>query len=205
MGTVGQIPAILDIRDDLRRALDETGDDERLAEEIETVLDSLDAFAERDRADREGVVDEIDNQLLRVEEELEQGDADDEAAARAIQSARNRLHIYRESREQTAENLVVVDSGVRQNDADERVTEGILPVGVVTLTVTVANTGEDTEVVPVVTFYDEDGDDLESVRGPEFALGGGAEEQFEMELDVPGDATSYAVSVSDTGAERQHV
>lgn len=191
---MSQLPAILDIRDDLNRAL-AASDDENLGEEFETVRDRLDAIADRDRADREGVVDEIDNQLLRVEERL-----DRDEASRAIQSARNRLHVYRESREQTDPNLAVVDSGVRQHEE----TEGgqPLPVGTVTLTVTVANTGDDTEVVPVVTFYDHDADELESVRGPEFSLGGGEEEQFEIEVDVPADATAYAVSVSDTGDVR---
>ena len=198
------LPAILDVRDDLYRALEDTDEDEALAEELETILDRLDAFDDRDRADREGVVDEIDNQLLRIEQLLEErNDDESEAAARALQSARNRIHIYREHREQTAENLSVVDSGVRQRDDDERVTEGTLPVGEVVVTVTVANAGEDVEIVPIVTFYDGDGEDLETVRGPEFALDGGGQEQFEMEVDVPGDATSYAVSVSEAGVESQ--
>lgn len=199
MRTVPRLPDILDIRDDLNRALEETDEDEELGEEIDSVLDRLDAFVERDAADREGVIDEIDNQLLRVEERLEQDDSDAaESAARSIQSARNRIHIYRENREQTAENLVVVDSGIRQRN-DEAVVEGTLPVGEVTVSVTVANTGEETDVVPVVTFYDENGNDLGSVEGPEFALAEGTEEQFEMEIDTPSDATSYAVAVTETG------
>lgn len=193
------LPAILDIRDDLYRALEDTREDADFAEEIETVLDRLDAFEERDLADREGVVDEIDNQLLRVEQRLEE--EDDEEAARALQSARNRLHIYRQAREETDENLAVVDSDVRERD--EAVTEGTLPVGEVTLTVTVANTGEDAEVAPLVTFYDEDGDEVESVRGPEFALGGGDQEQLEFAVDVPGDSAAYAVSVSEIGGVRE--
>lgn len=190
------LPALIDVRDDLARALEETDGDEDLAAEIETVLDRLDAFEERDRADRGGIVDEVDNQLLRVEERL-----DDEAAARDVQSARNRLHIYRENRQQTDANLAVVDSDVRAPDETEA--DGVLPVGEVTLSVTVANTGEDTEVVPVVTFYDEDADEIESVRGPEFVLPGGDQEQFEFDADAPADATSYAVSVSDTGDVRE--
>jgi hypothetical protein len=196
MGGTVTLPLIIDIRDDLYRALEATDEDEALAEEIETVLDRLDAFEDRDRADREGIVDEVDNQLLRVEEQLA-----DEEASRAIHSARNRLHIYRGSREQTDPNLAVVDSSVRQHE--EPAADGVLPVGEVTVTVTVANTAADTEVVPLVTFYDEDADEVESVRGPEFDLSGGGQEQFELDVDVPGDATSYAVSVSDTGDVRE--
>ena len=192
------LPAIIDIRDDLQRALEEADrdEDDDLAREIETVLDRLDAFAERDRADRGGIVDEVDNQLLRVEEQL-----DDEEAARALQSARNRLHIYRENREATDPNLSVVDSSVRQHEESDA--EGVLPVGEVTLSVTVANTGEDTEIVPTVTFYDEAADEVDSVRGPEFPLADGEEATFELDVDVPADATSYAVSVADTGDVRQ--
>lgn len=192
------LPAILDIRDDLHRAREESDRTEadELGEEFETVEDRLDAFADRDLADRGGIVDEIDNQLLRVEEQV-----DDEQAARAIQSARNRLHVYRENREATAANLAVVNSSVRQHEEPEA--DEVLPVGEVTLTVTVANTGEDTEVVPTVTFYDEEADELDSVRGPEFDLAGGDQEQFEMEMEVPADATSYAVSVADTGDVRE--
>lgn len=194
MGTVA-LPAILDIRDDLYRALESTDEDEALAEEIETVLDRLDAFEDRDHADREGIVDEVDNQLLRVEEQL-----DDDEAARSIQSARNRLHIYRENREQTDQNLVIVDSAVRQHEEPE--TDGVMPVGEVTLTFTVANTAEDAEVVPVVTFYDEDTEEVESIRGPEFEVPEDSQEQFEMDVDVPADATFYAMSVSEIGDVR---
>jgi len=189
------LPALIDVRDDLDRALAATGGDDELAAEIETVRDRLDAFEERDRADRGGIVDEIDNQLLRIEERL-----DDEAAARAVRSARNRLHIYRESRQQTDENLAVVDSDVRERD--EPTADGVVPVGEVTVRVTVANTGADTEIVPVVTFYDEGAGEIESVRGPEFALAGGEQEQFEFLADAPADAASYSVSVSDTGDVR---
>ena len=197
------LPAIIDVRDDLYRALEATDDEESeaLAEELETVLDRLDAFQERDLAEREGIVDEIDNQLLRVEEQLA-----DEEAARAIGSARNRLHIYRATREATDPNLAVVASSAREHDrtAGDAETDRALPVGeaTVTVSVTVANTGEDTEVVPTVTFYD-DGDELESVRGPEFRLPGGAQEEFEFDADVPSDATSYGISVADTGDVRE--
>ncbi|UPV75114.1 FxLYD domain-containing protein [Halorussus limi] len=183
---MASIPPIIDIRDDLRRAQDEADAD--VSDDFETVRDRLDAFGERDRADREGVVDEIDNQLLRVEELL-----DDEEATRAVRSARNRLHIYRESLDQTDPNLAVVDSGVRQHEEPEA--DGVLPVGEVTLTATVANSGDDAEVVPVVGFYDGDGEELESVRGPAFDLEAGTEGQIELEVDVPSDATHYAVSV----------
>ncbi|WP_135805238.1 DUF7553 family protein [Halorussus marinus] len=189
------LPALIDIRDDLARAIEETDGDDDLRSELRTVSDRLDAFEERDRADRGGIVDEVDNQLLRVEERL-----DDEAAARAVQSARNRLHIYRESRQQTDANLAVVDSTVRDSGgpgADE-----VVPVGEVTVAVTVANTGADTEIVPIVTFYDDRAAEVESVRGPEFALAGGEQAQFEFDADAPADATTHAISISDTGEVR---
>ncbi|UPW01191.1 FxLYD domain-containing protein [Halorussus gelatinilyticus] len=188
---MASIPPIIDIRDDLRRARDAADAD--VTEDFETVRDRLDAFGERDRADREGVVDEIDNQLLRVEELL-----DDEEATRAVRSARNRLHIYRESLSSSDEGLLVVDSGVYQHEEPEAERGEVrrpLPVGEVTLTVTVANSGEDAEVEPIVRFYDEDGEELESASGPAFDLAAGTEGRMELEVDVPSDATRYAVSV----------
>lgn len=182
---MASLPPILDIRDDLRRAREEADAD--VSDDFETVRDRLDAFRDRDLADRQGVVDEIDNQLLRVEELL-----DDEEATRAVRSARNRIHVYRESLDDTDESLAVVTSGVRQHE--EPAADGVLPVGEVTLTVTVANTGDDAAVAPVVGFYDEDGEELDSVRGPAFDLEAGTEGQIELDVDVPSDATNYAVS-----------
>lgn len=184
------IPPIIDIRDDLERAREET--DEDVAEEFETVRDRLEAFADRRRADREGVLDEIDNELLRMEELL------DGEASRAIRAARNRIHVFRDSLEATGEDFVVVDYGVHQHEEPE--SDGVLPVGVVTMTVTVANSGDDAEVAPVVTFYDETGDELDSVRGPAFDLAEGAEERREFEVDVPEDAAYNAVSAVEADA-----
>ncbi|WP_435176128.1 DUF7553 family protein [Halorussus sp. AFM4] len=183
---MASIPPILDIRDDLRRAREETDAD--LDDELETVYDRLDAFADQDLGDVEGDLDVIDNELLRVEELL-----DDEEAARALRSARNRIHIYRESREQTDEDLAVVDSGVEE--AEDVGPAGLPPVGEVTLTATVANTGDDTEVVPVAAFYDEDGEEVGTVEGPAFDLPAGVEQRIHFDVDVPSEASLYGVSV----------
>ncbi|WP_276298928.1 DUF7553 family protein [Halorussus lipolyticus] len=130
---MSSVPAIIDIRDDLERARQHT--DEEVADEFETVRDRLDAFADRDLADREGVLDEIDNELLRMEELL------DDEAGRAVRSARNRIHVFRDSLSGTDEDFAVVDYGVHQHEEPEY--EGVLPVGQATLSVTVANTGDD--------------------------------------------------------------
>ncbi|WP_135823957.1 DUF7553 family protein [Halorussus ruber] len=193
---MSSLPPIIDIRDDLNRARQET--DQDVTEEFETVRDRLDAFADRNRADREGVLDEIDNELLRIEELL------DGEAARDIRAARNRIHVFRDSLAETDEDFVVVDFGVRQHEESEgeprSEREQVLPVGEVTMTATVANSGEDAEVVPVVTFYDETGEEIESVRGSAFDLPEGAEEQVEMETDVPEDAAYNAVSAVEASA-----
>jgi len=144
VGTV-TLPALIDVRDDLERVLAAVDEDDDLADETATVRDPLDAFEERDRADRGGIVD---------------------SDARA---------------------------------PDEPADDDVVPVGEVPIRVTVANTVADTEIVPVVTSYDEDADDIETVRGPEFALTGGEQEQFESGADALADATSYIVSISDPG------
>ena len=56
--------------------------------------------------------------------------------------------------------------------------------------------------MPTAAFHDE-AEEVESVRGPEFGLPRGGQEQFEIDMDVPAGATSYAVSVSDTGDVRE--
>jgi hypothetical protein len=47
------LPILIDIHDDLYRALEATDEDDALAEEIETVLDRLDAFEDCDLLQRE--------------------------------------------------------------------------------------------------------------------------------------------------------
>ncbi|MFC4550717.1 MULTISPECIES: DUF7553 family protein [Halorussus] len=228
---MSSLPPVIDIRDDLDAARESTGDD--LNDEFETIRDRLDAFAERDRAgsDSEGVLDEIDNQLLRLEERTD-GDA-----SRRIAAARNRIHIYRDSLDETASGLAVVESTARDraereaaaasNDPETSDADGgeasstearsgrrgnaaqssdaddgrqvaqdrILPVGEVTVTVTVANGGDDRTVAPVVTIYDEHGDDLGSASGPPVEIEAGEQRRIEIDVDVPKDGSYYATSL----------
>lgn len=190
---MSSLPPILDIRDDLNRAQEAA--DAEADEEFRTLRDRLDEFAERDAASREGVLDEIDNQLLRLEELL------GGEAARSIGAARNRIHNYRRARDETVDDVAVVTSSARERGAeDPERTEAVLPVGEATVSVTVANAGDDREVVPVVTLFDERGDELETVRGESARLPAGEQRQFEVTLAVPSDATTYAASVVEAGS-----
>lgn len=197
-GTVPSLPPVIDIRDDLNRAERETGPDADA--EFETVRDRLDAFENRDAAAREGVLDEIDNQLLRLEERL------DGEASRRIAAARNRIHVYRDSLDRTAADLSIVETTARdraeREASDEDREEKLLPVGDVTITLTVANSGDDREVVPVVTIYDEDGDDLGTTRGPAVPLEAGAQRRIELDVDVPSRASYYAAAVEAVDSDR---
>lgn len=192
------LPPVIDIRDDLNRAERETGPDADA--EFETVRDRLDAFERRDRADREGVLDEIDNQLLRLEERL------DGEAARRIATARNRIHVYRDSLDRTAADLAVVETTARdraeREASDEDRADELLPVGDVTIAVTVANGGDDREVVPVVTIYDDDGEDLGTTSGPAVPIQAGEQRRIELDVDVPSRASYYATRVEAVDPER---
>ncbi|ESP89821.1 hypothetical protein K933_02521 [Candidatus Halobonum tyrrellensis G22] len=92
----------------------------------------------------EGKLDEADEELLRLQEQG--GDEAEEY----FQSARNRIRLFREALDGEREGFVVVTTRPG-SDGDE------------TLDVTVVNnTGEPTSGRVTVTFYDADGNELET-------------------------------------------
>ena len=184
------LPPIIDIRDDLTRAREATDAD--VDEEFRTIRDRLDAFADRDAANRTGIVDEIDNQLLRVEARL------DGEAARSIAAARNRLRIYRQTRDQADDELSVVESHLRRpGESDGDLTVEDVHGQDVTVAATVANSGATRSVAPVATFYDADMTDLESLSGPPTEVPEGDQRTVDIEGTVPDEAAYYAVSVAE--------
>lgn len=167
-------------------------------EEFRTIRDRLDAFAERDAANRTGIVDEIDNQLLRVEAQL------DGEAARSVAAARNRLRIYRQTRDQTDDELAVVESHLQRPDesGSDLTVEDVHGQDVV-VAATVANSGATRSVAPVATFYDADGTDLGSLSGPTTEVPEGDQRTVDIEGTVPDETAYYSVSLAEeTGHER---
>lgn len=186
---MASLPAVLDIRDDLNRARENA--DEEARAELDDVRERLDALADRDRADREGVLDEVDNRLLRIETRA------DGETERRIGVARERIRLYRESRD-AGEGLSVLESRFRDRSGEDPITEELLGEDA-RLLVTVVNEGDDREVSVAATFYGPDGDELDAFRADAGFVGGGQQETFELDLRVPSEAEYYTVAATEAG------
>ena len=107
----------------------------------------LDEYGAHDVDSDEGNLDEIDEELLRLQEQ-----GNDEADE-YFQSARNRIRLFRESLNGEREEFIVVTTRPGSDGGDE------------TLNVTVVNnTGESTSGRVTVTFYVADGNELETTK-----------------------------------------
>lgn len=186
---MASLPAVLDIRDDLDRAREDVDEEHR--EELAEVGDRLEALADRDRADPEGVLDEIDNQLLRIETQA------DGEAERRLRASRNRIHLYRESLDKS-EGLTVLDSRFREADATG-VPDAVIG-GEAALRVTVANEEADRDVRVEAVFYGPDGDELEAIGADLGHLSEGEQATDELDVTVPPETEYYVVTATEAGA-----
>jgi hypothetical protein len=164
------IPEIIDIRDDLDRA--EAAAARELSEETETVRDRLGDFPERSAGDREGIVDSVDNELLRLEEQAESDDASE-----YLQAARNRLQLFRDALGDADGDLVVVTTRLESDSHNSGGTDVTSFQGEqVRLELTVANVGGPAAGRPTVAFYDDENAEIETFSADpvEFDDGGAA-------------------------------
>lgn len=184
-----RLPAILDVRDDLRRIAATTENADATAA-VEEVLDRLDEFADRDLADREGLLDDVENRLLALAERL------DGEAARRAEAARNRVHLYREAVTKTADALAVTATAPERVEADD----GTLPAGDAVLSVTVVNDVDETRAgVLLVTFYEDDGTELAEHVGPAVEFDPADQRTAEVPVTVPPEAAYYTVAAVPEG------
>ena len=188
-----RLPAILDLRDDLRAASDAA--DRDVDDDVNDALDRLDAYADREQGDREGLLDDVDNELLRLEEQVS-----DEEATRRFQAARNRIHVFRESMSGGGDGLAVVDTKLRRPDADDEGNRDVddLRTEDVEVAATVVNEGEARDVTVTVTFYDAESDEIRSEATETFALDRNAQKTVIVPTTVPEDADYYAAVVRAT-------
>ena len=169
------LPKILDIRDDLRRAEDASEQD--ISDERANVVELLDEYAARDRDSDEGKLDQIDETLLRLQER-----GDDEADE-YLQSARNRIRIFRNSLGGAGDEFVVVDARSGSDDAES------------TVDVTVVNNaGVPTGGRVTVTFYDEDGNELETAASETGEFDAGEQRTVSVLVDPPEGGARYVAS-----------
>lgn len=185
---MASLPPLLDVRDDLRTARQEAGTD--VNDDIASITERLEEVPERDPGGQDALIDEIDNELLRLEEQLD-GDP-----ARRITAARNRLHIYRQAMGESSEHLAVIDTEFRSGDARP----GAVPADVrneeATVEATVLNEAGPRAVVPTVTFRDG-GEELKEVTGAPVELGENDQRTVSVTATVPEDADGYAITVVD--------
>lgn len=186
-----RLPTVLDIRDDLRAARESS--DRDVGDDVAAVVGRLEEFAERDRGDREGLLDDVDNHLLRLQEQA----SDDEAAER-FQAARNRIRLYRDSLGTGAAGVDVVDTALFEWEAGGVEAEAEsdlddLRGSDVTVRVTVVNDGDADDVVVDAEFYDDDNEAVGSAKSERFAMGAGEQQTVDVDGSVPEAAAYYTV------------
>lgn len=172
-----RIPDILDVRTDLEQA-QETSDQD-IGDDIDDVLDLIRTYEDRDYGSRQSLLDQIDEELLRLEEQ-----AESDHTRLHVQAARNRIRLYRDAMSESATDFGILATELTA-DEDERAT----------LQVTVVNSGEPRTVDVVVTFYDEDFEELETTRSDPIECGSNAEETVEMDVVLPDDYAHYVPAV----------
>lgn len=184
---MADVPRVIDIRDNLQRAKEES--DGGLTEELDAIESQVEEFADRTQTDEEGVLDTIDNRLLKLETRAE-GTAEEQ-----IRAARNRIHIFRESRGGTAGDVSVIDVETRFADAGTDRVEGDIGEEEVEFWVVLANEGEEQSVTVEIPFYRDD-DEVGRVRGEPIRLGSNEQETVTLITEVPDEVEYYTVDIA---------
>ncbi len=189
-----RLPTVLDIRDDLRAARESA--DRDVGDDVEAVIGRLEEYTERDRGDREGLLDDVDNHLLRLQEQ-----SSDESAAQRFQAARNRIHVYRDSLGGSTAGVAVIDAYLStggEDDAERHLDE--LRGDDVTVHATVVNDGEAGDVVVEAEFYDEANEQVASTASDRFAMDASGQQTVELSTFVPESADYYTAVARGVGA-----
>ena len=173
-----QVPEILDIQDDLQPARETAEHD--IDEDIENVLDLLQTYEDREYGDREGLLDRIDEELLRLEEQVES-----DHTRLHLQAARNRIRIYRDTMSKSATDVGITATDLTTADTEDQTT----------LHVTILNEGEPTTVTVIVTFYDEDFTEVETTRSEPVECDADTEVTIDLELEPPNEYAHYVPAV----------
>lgn len=189
-----RLPTVLDIRDDLRAARESA--DRDIDDDVATVVGRLEEYTERDIGDREGLLDDVDNHLLRLQEQ-----SSDEETAQRFQAARNRIRVFRDSLGSGTGGVTVIETYLTVNDTDDDAEQPLdeLRSSDVTVHATVVNDGEASDVVVEVGFYDDANEQVESVASNQFAVGAGEQQTVTLEATVPESADYYTTVARDVG------
>ena len=179
-----RLPTVLDVRDDLRAARDAS--DRDVDDDVEAVVGRLEEYADRDIGDREGLLDDVDNHLLRLQEQ-----ASDDTAAERFQAARNRIHVFRGSLAGQAGGPVVLDAHLTEVDSEDERGLDELRGAEATVRATVVNEGDAGDVLVETGFYDADSEQIEATESNRFAMDAGEQQTVTLETSVPEDTDYY--------------
>lgn len=177
-----RLPEMLDIRDDLQPAKETAEHD--IDEDIENILELLQTYEDREHGDRRGLLDRIDEELLRLEEQ-----AQSDHTRLHLQAARNRVRIYRDTMSESVTDVGITTTDLSTGDAEDQAT----------LHVTILNEGEPTTATVITTFYDEDFDEIETVHSEPVECDADTEMTVDLELEPPTDYAHYASAVQKRG------
>lgn len=175
-----EVPEILDIRDDLTRARETSEQD--INEDVENILDVIQSYEDRSYGDRQGLLDRLDEELLRLEEQVES-----DHTRLHVQAARNRVRIYRDAMADSATDLGIITTKLTTADTGEQAT----------LRVTVANEGDPTTVNVVVTFYDDEFTEIKTARSEPIECDANAEATAVLDVALPDDYAYYVPTVQE--------
>ena len=187
-----RLPAVLDIRDDLRAAREASERD--VGDDVEAVVGRLEEYTERDVGDREGLLDDVDNHLLRLQEQ-----ASDERAAERFQAARNRIHVFRDSLSGGTAGVAVIDAYLTRVDSEAEQHLDELRGGEATVRATVVDDGAGGDVEVEAGFYDDANEQVESVTSERFAMDAGGQRTVELDASVPENADYYTTVARSVG------
>lgn len=189
--TERELPPILDVRESLDRIEREADAD--VSDQLDRVRSLLDEYEGRGTdagSSGSSLVDDVDGLVVSMRERLS-GDAD-----RYAEGIENRLHIYRDSRNDVSETIHV--SGAELTHDGGRVGSAKAVRGeAVTLDATLVNQGESRDGVVRVTFYDETHTPTLRVERRENDLTPDDHRQVSQRVFVPEDAEYFDISALD--------
>lgn len=175
-----EVPEILDIQNDLNRAKETSEQD--IDKDIESVLDIIRSYEDREYGDRQGLLDRLDEELLRLEEQVES-----DHTRLHVQAARNRVRIYRDAMSDLTTDLGVITTKLNTADTEDQAT----------LRVTVVNEGEPTIVDVTTTFYDEEIGEIKSIRSEPIECDANTETTISLDIVLPDDYAYHVPAVKE--------
>lgn len=189
------VPRIIDIRDNLERAREESDGD--IDDELDAVEEQIAEYTEHtetEGTDEEGVLDTVDNRLLKLETQT------DDPVSEHLHAARNRIHLFRNARTGAVNDVSVIDVETRFADAGTDRVEDDAAGEEVEFWVVLANEGSERSVTVEIPFYRDD-EEVTRLRGESIRLGANEQETVTLITEVPPEAEYYTVDIDASESE----